>query len=159
MGFHHGLTARDLSDCPGLSDALQCLDRFADDTAQPLRTTVTRFGYERHLLHADPENRFVILNLIWPPGAATPFHRHLVWCAYTLISGELTEMVSKKDLSGYGERSLTVGTVNLDAGGGPYTHRLVNASSDLARSIHIYGVAPDHYETGVNLFIDELMRP
>ena len=52
MGFHHGLTAREFSVHPGLMDALQCLDQFADDKVAPLRKTVTRFGYERHLLHA-----------------------------------------------------------------------------------------------------------
>ncbi len=159
MGFHHGLTAREFNICPGLTDALPALDQFVDGAVSPLRTTVTQFGYERHLLHIDPQHRFVILDLIWPPGAATPFHRHLVWCAYTLVSGELTEMIAKKDMSGYGERALVRGTINLDAGGGAYTHRLVNTSAQTARSIHIYGVAPDQYETGVNLFIDEMMRP
>lgn len=114
-------------------------------------------GYSRVLLHADPEGRFCVLGLVWPPGCITPVHAHLAWCALGLHTGVLQEETYVAWKVGEGEpgpllatRAMAPGETCCDASDGRFVHRLANRSPGFAISLHIYGVQPDRVGDGVN---------
>ena len=47
--------------------------------------------YTRHLVHADPYERFSVMLLVWRPGQNSPVHGHRTWCAYRVLRGTLSE--------------------------------------------------------------------
>ncbi len=105
--------------------------------------------YTRHLLHKDPNNRFIVLSLVWLPGQATPIHDHSCWGVMGLIENSLEEVSftrlddgSRRD---FAELQQTRGT---DVGRGsvayllpPYEeiHRIGNVSGKPTVSLHVYG--------------------
>ncbi len=47
-------------------------------------------SYARHLLHADPEDRFCLAAMVWAPGQGTPIHDHDgTWGMIGMIQGSL----------------------------------------------------------------------
>jgi len=111
--------------------------------------------YTRHVLHADPAGLFTIVALVWRPGQATPVHGHYTWCAYTVLKGRLEEeqfawnrQTSRADYQGRASKlpgDTVAGHAGLDQ-----IHRLRNAGTDTAVSIHVYGVAGPRVATHVN---------
>jgi predicted metal-dependent enzyme (double-stranded beta helix superfamily) len=108
--------------------------------------------YARHLLHADPLGRYVLLALVWRPGQMSPVHAHRVWCAFGVVSGILTEhhfapgdppVPAGCRLLGPGERCHATAALHL-------IHRLGNCGTAPAVSIHAYGAAWDAAGRGVN---------
>lgn len=139
--------------------AQAALDEHIDNTAllDGMRYVMCCTGYSRVLLHADPEGRFCVLGLVWPPGCITPVHAHLAWCALGMHTGVLEEETFVAWREGQSEpgaliatRSLTAGETVCDASDGKFVHRLANRSPGFAMSLHIYGVVPDHIGDGVN---------
>ena len=47
--------------------------------------------YARHLVYADPDDRFSILAIVWDRGQMSPVHGHHCWCAVGVYQGLLTE--------------------------------------------------------------------
>jgi predicted metal-dependent enzyme (double-stranded beta helix superfamily) len=114
-------------------------------------------SYCRHLLAADPLNRYAIAALVWEPGQASPVHGHRTWCGYALIEGTLEETLYRWDALQH--RAIETrrhprppGAVSyVDAGRGAI-HQLRNPADAGARavSLHIYGVAGAQIATHVN---------
>ncbi|MAJ28453.1 MAG: hypothetical protein CMJ92_03520, partial [Planctomycetes bacterium] len=61
--------------CAGVTD--EFLDQFEGSSQK----------YTRHLLHADPEDRFSLLALVWKPGQGTPIHDHPSWGVIGVLRG------------------------------------------------------------------------
>ncbi|SAL75947.1 cysteine dioxygenase type I family protein [Caballeronia arvi] len=114
-------------------------------------------AYCRHLLAADPLNRYAIAALVWEPGQASPVHGHRTWCGYAVIEGTLEETLYRWDTLEH--RAIETrrhprppGAVSyVDAGRGAI-HQLGNPADAAARavSLHIYGVAGAQIATHVN---------
>ena len=45
--------------------------------------------YSRHLVHADPDDRYSLLALVWRPGQGTPIHDHPSWGVLGVVSGRM----------------------------------------------------------------------
>ena len=103
--------------------------------------------YSRHLVHADPDDRYSLLALIWRPGQGTPIHDHPSWGVLGVVSGRM-KFVNYGEQVVDGQRCLmpietfigsagSVGTVfppHVDV------HRMANADRDeIAISLHCYG--------------------
>ncbi|SAK42327.1 cysteine dioxygenase type I family protein [Caballeronia temeraria] len=113
--------------------------------------------YCRHLLAADPLNRYAIAALVWEPGQASPVHGHRTWCGYAVIEGTLDETLYRWDAAEHRavqtrRHPRATGAVSyVDAGRGAI-HQLGNPADATARavSLHIYGVAGEQIATHVN---------
>lgn len=105
--------------------------------------------YTRHLLHKDPQNRFVVLALVWQPGQMTPIHDHSCWGVMGLVQNTLEEVCYDRldDGSRPGVCELEQSRVTDVGTGGvayllpPYEeiHRIGNTSSKPTISLHVYG--------------------
>lgn len=110
--------------------------------------------YARHLVYADPEDRFSILAIVWDRGQMSPVHGHHCWCAVGVYQGLLTETCYRE--SADGAPPVETGSARYPAGSatfepaGPFIHRIANYSGVVAVSLHVYGVARDRISTGVN---------
>ena len=120
----------------------------------PERRRASHEHYARHLIHADPQDRFSILAIVWDRGQMSPIHAHHCWCAVGVYQGLLTETHYRAGAAG--EPPVEIGSARHAAGastfdsGGKGIHRIANYSGVLAVSLHIYGVARDRIATGVN---------
>ena len=105
--------------------------------------------YTRHLLHRDPQNRFVELALVWMPGQMTPIHDHSCWGVMGLIQNSLEEVCYDRLDDGkradYAEIEQSRGT-DVGQGGVAYLlppyeeiHRIGNTSDKPTISLHVYG--------------------
>ncbi len=118
--------------------------------------------YTRHLVHADPYERFSVMLLVWRPGQHSPVHGHRTWCAYRVLRGTLSERHYRWHPE---NRTATqVGAVTRETGatfsvpaGLQHIHALGNDSDTVAVSLHIYGVEHDRIATGVNLLVDTVV--
>jgi predicted metal-dependent enzyme (double-stranded beta helix superfamily) len=120
----------------------------------PERRRASHENYARHLIYADPGNRFSILALVWDRGQMSPIHGHHCWCAVGVYRGLLTETYYRADTAGEppvetGSARHAVGESTFDLSG-TGIHRIGNYSSVLAISLHVYGVGSDRIATGVN---------
>lgn len=111
--------------------------------------------YARRLIHADPRGRFSVLALVWSPGQASPVHAHHTWCALGVHCGALQE--SFFDLPSLQATPALNGTLLRTAGSCSHAdarpdliHRIANACDGAAVSVHVYGVAADAVDHGVN---------
>ena len=57
----------------------------------PERRRASHERYARHLIYADPADRFSILAIVWDRGQMSPIHAHHCWCAVAVYQGMLTE--------------------------------------------------------------------
>ncbi|GAA7765670.1 MULTISPECIES: cysteine dioxygenase family protein [Cupriavidus] len=118
--------------------------------------------YTRHLVHADPFERFSVMLLVWRPGQFSPVHGHRTWCAYRVLRGTMYERHYRWDPES--RTASQVGAVTREAGdtfsvpaGLQHIHALGNASDDVTVSLHIYGVEQSRISTGVNLLVDTVV--
>lgn len=112
-------------------------------------------SYTRHVLHADPQGMFTAVALVWGPTHSSPVHAHHTWCAYRVLTGELTESHYAWDSDE--EKAFLTNNVKRTAGqsvcgnaGLELIHRLANDSQLPAISVHVYGVESDLISTHVN---------
>lgn len=127
------------------------------DLLRPDQRTSNAQAYCRHLLAADPLNRYAIAALVWEPGQASPVHGHRTWCGYAVIEGTLEETLYRWDPLEHcavatRRHARAPGAVSyVDAGRGAI-HQLGNPADATARavSLHIYGVAGAQIATHVN---------
>jgi predicted metal-dependent enzyme (double-stranded beta helix superfamily) len=115
--------------------------------------------YARHAIYSDPSGRFTIVAIVWGGGQFSPTHAHHAWCAYAVHEGTLQETLyawdgSRDSASG---RALPLRTEVRSPGYGCYApagldqiHRLGNAGTEPAISIHVYGVERERIATHVN---------
>jgi predicted metal-dependent enzyme (double-stranded beta helix superfamily) len=98
-------------------------------------------GYQTHLLYVEPDGSFSITAMVWLPGQETPVHDHLSWCVTGVLRGAEYEEVYALDgdrLRVVARNENPVGAVSAFAPPGDI-HRVRNAGSDVAVSMHIYG--------------------
>ena len=115
--------------------------------------------YTRHVLYSDPFNRFTILAIVWGPGQFSPPHAHDTWCAYAVYDGPLHETGYALDASGTRAKAICTAVRNPGyscfAGAGfDQIHRLGNAGTKPAISIHVYGVERERIATHVNRVLE-----
>lgn len=115
-------------------------------------------SYTRHIAYADPSGGFTIAYLVWRPGQYSPVHGHKTWCAYRVLKGELAETHYRWDADAglaipHGAAVRRPGDIITATPGLHKIHRLGNASSNIAVSLHIYGVEETRLTTGVNLVV------
>jgi predicted metal-dependent enzyme (double-stranded beta helix superfamily) len=115
--------------------------------------------YTRHILRADPKGRFTIVALVWGQDQRSPVHAHYTWCAYKVLSGELTESHFEWDrtqqkvaLSGQVQRPS--GQSVCGHAGLELIHQLGNQHAQPAISIHIYGMDVDRIGSHVNRVLE-----
>jgi len=115
--------------------------------------------YARHVLYADPFGRFTILAIVWGAGQFSPPHAHDTWCAYAVYDGPLHE--TGYALASCGTRAKAICTAVRNPGyscfagaGFDQIHRLGNAGTTPAISIHVYGVDRERIATHVNRVLE-----
>ncbi|SFP24703.1 Predicted metal-dependent enzyme of the double-stranded beta helix superfamily [Amycolatopsis arida] len=103
-----------------------------------------------HLLRYDPERRFAVLVsrteagevwlMSWLPGQGTGLHDHgRVDGAFTVVSGELSELVVRRTTEGRVRESRRVLAAGQSRVFGPgYVHEVRNDGVDPAVSLHVY---------------------
>jgi predicted metal-dependent enzyme (double-stranded beta helix superfamily) len=118
-----------------------------------------RHCYARHVLYSDPFHRFTILAIVWGPGQFSPPHAHDTWCAYAVYDGPLNE--TGYALAPSGKRAKAICTAVRNPGyscfagaGLDQIHRLGNAGTTPAISIHVYGVERERVATHVNRVLE-----
>ena len=115
-------------------------------------------GYARHVLYSDPLSRFTILAIVWGAGQFSPAHAHHTWCAYAVYDGPLHETVYTSDPSGLAKAVCTKvrnpGYSCFAGAGLEQIHRLGNAGTMPAISIHVYGVGRERVATHVNRVLE-----
>jgi predicted metal-dependent enzyme (double-stranded beta helix superfamily) len=115
--------------------------------------------YARHVLYSDPFKRFTVLAIVWGPGQFSPPHAHDTWCAYAVYDGPLHETGYALDASGTRAKAICTAVRNPGyscfAGAGfDQIHRLGNAGTKPAISIHVYGVERERIATHVNRVLE-----
>jgi predicted metal-dependent enzyme (double-stranded beta helix superfamily) len=114
--------------------------------------------YVRHVAYADPQGGFTIMYLVWQPGQFSPVHGHKTWCAYRVLQGCLTETRYRWDADAgqawpADDVERRPGDIVTAAPGLGQIHRLGNGGTEVAVSLHVYGVGEAQIAAGVNLVI------
>ena len=121
--------------CTGVSDDF--LGQFGESSQK----------YTRHLLHADAEDRFSLLALVWKPGQGTPIHDHPSWGVIGVLRGRM-RFTNYAPSTEEGQKCLvpvetfigTAGSVGTVYPPAMDLHRMDNCSSDeVAVTLHAYG--------------------
>lgn len=132
-----------------LGTAVSARDWLGAEHLQPCREQ-----YVRHVLHADPLNRYTLMALVWDRGQHSPIHAHHTWCGVAVYSGELCETFYAEEAAAAAPRALrsttrAPGTLSFDDGGCG-VHRLANASDGIGVSLHVYGIGASGITNGIN---------
>jgi predicted metal-dependent enzyme (double-stranded beta helix superfamily) len=122
--------------------------------------------YRQHLVHVHPTGRYSIVALVWKPGQATPIHDHRCWCVVGVWRG--LERETTYDLHGDAASAYLVPRGSAVASPGDVSvlvppvediHRVENAGTELAISIHVYGADISVLGSSINReFAEELVR-
>jgi predicted metal-dependent enzyme (double-stranded beta helix superfamily) len=107
-------------------------------------------AYMRHVLYVDPDGDFVITAITWLPGQASPIHGHLVWCAYGVAEGILTEEQFTPSLEVKKSVAYRAGELAERDLEKTVVHRVSNRGAAPLVSLHLYGVAAERLTTGIN---------
>jgi predicted metal-dependent enzyme (double-stranded beta helix superfamily) len=115
--------------------------------------------YARHVISSDPAGLFTVMALVWGPGQFSPVHGHHTWCAYAVCDRGLMETIFDYDTGSRTARPVRTaerprGYACFSPPGLDQIHRLGNAGSEPAISIHVYGVDRDRICTHVNRLVD-----
>lgn len=112
-------------------------------------------NYRRHVLYADPRQRFTVLSVVWRPGQGTPVHGHTAWGAVGVYRGNPSvanyRLVRDGAVELACEAECTPGDVTCVQPGIDYPHRVYNASDDVAITIHTYGRDLVEDPSGINI--------
>lgn len=111
--------------------------------------------YTRHILYADPAGMFTVVALRWDPRQGSPVHAHYTWCAYRVLTGDLTESHFEWDRSVeqaylFNRVPRAAGQSVCGHGGMDFIHRLSNEGDRTAVSIHVYGIDSTRISSHVN---------
>ncbi|MEU6080558.1 cysteine dioxygenase family protein [Streptomyces sp. NPDC047108] len=101
--------------------------------------------YRQHILHSESDGSFSVVALVWLPGQCTPVHDHVSWCVTGVHEGEESER--RYRLVPDGTRAHLVATEDVFNPQGAVCgfappgdiHRVRNAGTTKAISIHVYG--------------------
>jgi predicted metal-dependent enzyme (double-stranded beta helix superfamily) len=111
--------------------------------------------YARNSIYGDPDGRFTIVAIVWGPHQFSPIHAHHAWCAYAICEGTLQETLYAWDSARGRAREACMGIRSPGYGcyapaGLEQIHRLGNAGTEPAISLHVYGVERERVGTHVN---------
>ncbi|MDE0961077.1 MAG: cysteine dioxygenase family protein [Planctomycetota bacterium] len=132
-----------------LNKLVRLIERFADGVSDEFLSQFEQGtqGYSRHLLHADPQDRFSMLCLVWKPGQGTPIHDHPSWGVLGVLRGRMRFTNYAPDEQ-QGQHCLvpvetfigTAGSVGTVYPPAMDLHRMDNCSGDeMAITLHAYG--------------------
>lgn len=112
------------------------------DLLRPDQRTGDPTRYRQHVLHVADHGAFSLVALVWLPGQSTAVHDHLSWCVVGVYEGQEYETRYRNEggvLVVDGTGTAGPGTVSglLPPGD---IHAVTNAGTDLAISLHVYGV-------------------
>jgi predicted metal-dependent enzyme (double-stranded beta helix superfamily) len=124
---------------PLLADLVRHDDWLPDRFARP-----SDESYRQYLLYRDPKRRFSVVSFVWQPGQTTPVHDHTVWGLVGVMRGqerceEFARPVAGGPLRPCGEHPLAAGTIDRVSPRIGDVHRVSNAGTVTAVSIHVYG--------------------
>lgn len=114
--------------------------------------------YQRHVLYADPADRFTVLSLVWRPGQATPVHGHTAWGVVGVYAGEPgveNYRLNDDGIASSGKLSCQPGDVCYVQPGTEHPHRVFNDSSDVAVTLHTYGRNLVTDPASINIVLDQ----
>ena len=110
--------------------------------------------YVRHLLHEDAARCWALAALVWRPGQMSPVHAHKAWCAVGFHRGVLAETFYAPGTGAPVPTGIVLrhpGDISHGPACPDAIHRLANLGTDVAISIHAYGLAYDRFCTDLNL--------
>jgi predicted metal-dependent enzyme (double-stranded beta helix superfamily) len=119
--------------------------------------------YTQHILHVAPDRSHSVVSLVWYPGQITPIHDHVSWCVVGVYEGE--ESQTRYHLAEDQRGPCLVETGQESAGRGSCSslippaeniHRVANAGSGQAISIHVYGADIERLGSSINRTFDHL---
>jgi predicted metal-dependent enzyme (double-stranded beta helix superfamily) len=118
--------------------------------------------YRQHVVHVHPEGRYSIVALVWKPGQATPIHDHCCWCVVGVWRGIESETTYDLHRDARGlhlvQRGVTYagpGDVSVLVPPDEDIHRVANAGTGIAISLHVYGDDIGARGTSINRTFDE----
>lgn len=119
--------------------------------------------FRTHVIHVAPDGDFSIVVVVWQPGPTTPIHDHVSWCVVGVYEGE-EEEISYRLYEGDGESFLVKHEVEVAHPGQVTTllppeediHRVTNAGTETAISIHVYGADIGRLGSSINHVFDGL---
>jgi predicted metal-dependent enzyme (double-stranded beta helix superfamily) len=119
--------------------------------------------YTQHILHVAPDRSHSVVALVWYPGQVTPIHDHVSWCVVGVYEGEesqtlyhLAEDADGPCLVERGRETAGRGSATALLPPAENIHRVANAGSDRAISIHVYGADIERLGSSINKTFDHL---
>ena len=119
--------------------------------------------YTQHILHVSPDRSHSVVALVWYPGQQTAIHDHVSWCVVGVYEG--TESQTLYHLAEDDDGHCLVERGHETAGRGSCTalippaeniHRVANAGTGRAISIHVYGADIGQLGSSINRTFDHL---
>jgi 3-mercaptopropionate dioxygenase len=119
--------------------------------------------FRTHVIHVAPDGGFSIVVVVWQPGQTTPIHDHVSWCVVGVYEGE-EEEIGYRLYEDDGGRYLVEHEVEVAHPGQVTTllppeediHRVTNAGTGKAISIHVYGADIGRLGSSINHIFDGL---
>jgi predicted metal-dependent enzyme (double-stranded beta helix superfamily) len=119
--------------------------------------------YTQHILHVAPDRSHSVVSLVWYPGQRTPIHDHVSWCVVGVHEGtesqtlyHLAEDQSGTFLVETGQETAGPGSCSALVPPAENIHRVANAGSVRAISIHVYGADIERLGSSINKTFDQL---
>ena len=132
-----------------------------DDLLDPEHHEGDLEAYRQHIVHVEDDGAFSIVCLVWLPGQITPIHDHVSWCVVGVHQGEEAEerfRIEDDHLVPDGTDTNPQGTVVWLSPPGDI-HRVRNAGTDKAISIHVYGADISVLGSSIRRTYDLPVRP
>lgn len=130
-----------------VKDSLETTIRGAQDFLPKEFTLECKETYARHLVYADPEDRYTIMAMVWGKGQGTPLHDHDgLWVVECVYRGQIE--VTNYDLTGmenglyqFEEQTKRIGRPGeSDYRIPPVEYHIVrNAQEETSISLHVFG--------------------
>jgi predicted metal-dependent enzyme (double-stranded beta helix superfamily) len=119
--------------------------------------------FRTHVIHVAPDGGFSIVVVVWQPGQTTPIHDHVSWCVVGVYEGE-EEEIGYRLYEDDGGRFLVEHEVEVARPGQVTTllppeediHRVTNAGTGKAISIHVYGADIGRLGSSINHVFQDL---
>lgn len=127
---------------PAIKDAMKAA-LCRSDLLDGIDLSASADSYRRNLIYVDTAGRFSLLALIWAPGQYTPVHAHNAWGVVGVYRGRITEARFVKNGDGLVQTNSYLckeREVSIVEQGIEQMHRLVNISTEVAVTLHCYGL-------------------
>jgi 3-mercaptopropionate dioxygenase len=123
--------------------------------------------YRTNVVTVAPSGKFSVVAMVWLPGQQTAIHDHVTWCVVGVVQGlEREERFSLRERNGQrwllpcGEEAVPPGDTTALVPPEENIHRVRNAGTTTALSVHVYGADISKLGTSINECFDDLpIRP